>query len=113
MSGDYSLTALLFANPNYQPPTEMPLGDFSVAKGETTEFALGAVAFNVAAELKEAPVEARPSSRTALGRETRGSCGTTTTTTCSSPRQRRRARTAWRFSIAGAKRPRRSRRGWR
>ena len=69
MSGDYSLT-LLFANPNYQPPTEMPLGDFAVAKGETTEFALGAIAFNVAEELKEAPVEAIVVTDSASGRET-------------------------------------------
>ena len=68
MSGDYSLT-LLFANPNYQPPTEMSLGDFSVAKGETTEIALGALVFNVAEELKEAPVEAVVVSETASGRE--------------------------------------------
>ena len=57
MSGDYSLT-LLFANPNYQPPTEMPLGDFAVAKGATTEVALGALVFNIAEELQKAPVEA-------------------------------------------------------
>ncbi|NCA82131.1 MAG: VWA domain-containing protein [Opitutae bacterium] len=57
MSGDYALT-LLFANPNYQPPTEMPLGDFTVAKGATTEVALGALVFNIAEELQEAPVEA-------------------------------------------------------
>ena len=69
MSGDYALT-LLFANPNYQPPTELPLGDFSVAKGATTEIALGDVAFNVAEELKEAPVEAIIVSDSASGRET-------------------------------------------
>ena len=57
ISGDYALT-LLFANPNYQPDTEMPAGDFSVAKGATTEIALGALAFNVAPELQEAPVAA-------------------------------------------------------
>lgn len=68
MSGDYALT-LLFANPNYQPPTEVPLGDFSVAKGATTEIALGALAFNVAEELKAAPVEAVVVSESATGRE--------------------------------------------
>ena len=68
MSGDYALT-LLFANPNYQPPTELPLGDFSVAKGATTEIALGAVAFNVAEELKAAPVEAVVISERGSGRE--------------------------------------------
>ncbi len=69
MSGDYTLT-LLFANPNYQPPTEVPLGDFSVAKGETTEIALGALGFNVAEELKKAPVEAVVISESGSGRET-------------------------------------------
>ena len=68
MSGDYALT-LLFANPNYQPPTEMPVGDFAVAKGATTEIALGALAFNVAEELKAAPVEAVVISESATGRE--------------------------------------------
>ena len=68
MSGDYALT-LLFANPNYQPPTELPAGDFSVAKGATTEIAFGALVFNVAAELKEAPVEAVVISESASGRE--------------------------------------------
>ena len=68
MSGDYSL-ALLFANPNYQPPTEMPLGDFTVAKGATAEILLGDLAFNVAEELKAAPVEAIVVSDSASGRE--------------------------------------------
>ena len=68
MSGDYALT-LLFANPNYQPPTEMPAGDFSVAKGATTDIALGALAFNVAEELKAAPVEAVVVADSATGRE--------------------------------------------
>lgn len=68
MSGDYSLT-LLFANPNYQPPTEMSLGDFTVAKGESTEIALGALAFNVAEELKKAPVEAVAISEAGANRE--------------------------------------------
>lgn len=69
ISGDYALT-LLFANPNYQPPTELPAGEFSVAKGATTEIAFGALVFNVAAELKEAPVEAIVVSDSASGRET-------------------------------------------
>jgi hypothetical protein len=69
MSGDYALT-LLFANPNYQPPTEMPLGDCAVAKGATTEIALGALVFNVAEELKKAPVEAVVVSESGSGRET-------------------------------------------
>lgn len=68
ISGDYAL-ALLFANPNYQPPTEMPLGDFTVANGETAEIALGALVFNVAEELKEAPVEAVVVSDSVSGRE--------------------------------------------
>ena len=68
MAGDYALT-LLFANPNYQPPTEMPAGDFAVAKGATTEIALGALAFNVAEELKAAPVEAVVISARGTGRE--------------------------------------------
>lgn len=68
MSGDYAL-ALLFANPNYQPPTEVLLGDFTVAKGETAEMGLGALAFNVAEELKKAPVEAIVISESGTGRE--------------------------------------------
>ncbi|MGD9612588.1 MAG: VWA domain-containing protein [Kiritimatiellia bacterium] len=69
LAGDYALT-LLFANPNYQPPTELPLGDFAVAKGATTEIALGALVFNVAAELTKAPVEAVVISDSGTGRET-------------------------------------------
>ena len=69
ISGDYALT-LLFANPNYQPPTEMPAGDFSVAKGATTEIGLGALVFNVAEELKEAPVAAIVVTGGASGGET-------------------------------------------
>ena len=69
ISGDYSLT-LLFANPNYQPDTEMPAGDFSVAKGATTEIALGALEFNVAAELQETPVAAIVVTDSAAGGET-------------------------------------------
>lgn len=68
MSGDYALT-LLFANPNYQPPTELPLGDFAVAKGATTEVVLGAVVLNIAEELKKAPVEAVVVAESGSGRE--------------------------------------------
>ncbi len=68
MSGDYSLT-LLFANPNYQPPTEMPLGDFTVVKGGTAAMELGALVFNIAEELKEAPVEAIIVSESGADRE--------------------------------------------
>ena len=68
MSGDYALT-LLFANPNYQPPTEMAAGDFTVAKGATTEVLLGALVFNIAEELKKAPVEAILVSESGSGRE--------------------------------------------
>ena len=68
MSGDYALT-LLFANPNYQPPTEMAAGDFTVAKGAATEVLLGALIFNIAEELKKAPVEAIVVSEGGSGRE--------------------------------------------
>ena len=68
MSGEYSLT-MLFANPNYQPPTEMKVGDFTIVKGETAEVALGALVFNIAEELKDAPVEAIIVTDSAAGRE--------------------------------------------
>ena len=68
MSGDYAVT-LLFANPNYQPPTEMALGGVAVEKGATAEIALGALAFNIAEELKKAPVEAVVVAESATGRE--------------------------------------------
>jgi hypothetical protein len=68
MSGDYSL-ALLFANPNNRPPTEMPVGDFAVAKGETTEIRLGALGFHFSEELKKAPVEALIVRESGTGRE--------------------------------------------
>jgi len=57
MSGDYSLV-MQFANANYQPPTEMPAGDFTVVKGEITPLRLGSLVFNIADELRKAPVEA-------------------------------------------------------
>jgi hypothetical protein len=68
MSGDYSL-ALLFANPNNRPPTEMPVGDFAVIKGETTEIRLGALGFHFSEELKKAPVEALIVRESGTGRE--------------------------------------------
>jgi hypothetical protein len=68
MTGDYDLT-LLFANPNYQPPTELAAGGFSVAKGATTEIALGALVFNIAEELNKAPVEALVIREAGGGRE--------------------------------------------
>jgi von Willebrand factor type A domain len=57
MSGDYSLV-LQFANANYKPPTEMPVGDFTVVKGEVAQIKLGSLLFNIADELTKAPVEA-------------------------------------------------------
>ena len=68
ISGDYAL-AMLFANPNYQPPTAMAAGDFTVVKGGTAEIALGAVVFNIAAELQQAPVEAIVVLESGTGRE--------------------------------------------
>ncbi len=69
LSGDYALT-LLFANPNYQPPSEMAVGDFAVAKGETTEITFGALVFNLAPELEDdAPVEAVVIREHGTGRE--------------------------------------------
>jgi len=50
MSGDYSLV-LLFANANYKPPTEMPVGDFTVVKGEVAQVKFGSLLFNIADEL--------------------------------------------------------------
>ena len=57
MSGDYSLV-LLFANANYNDPTPMPVGDFTVVKGEMAQVKLGSLLFNIADELAKAPVEA-------------------------------------------------------
>ncbi len=69
MSGEYSLT-LLFANPNYQPLSEMAVGEFTVAKGETTEIAFGALVFNLAPELEnDATVEAVVIREHGTGRE--------------------------------------------
>lgn len=68
MSGDYSLI-LLFANSNYQPPTEMLAGDFTVSKGETAEIPFGALVFNIAEELSKAPVEVLAITEHGTGRE--------------------------------------------
>ncbi|HPF98534.1 MAG TPA: VWA domain-containing protein [Kiritimatiellia bacterium] len=68
MSGDYSLT-LLFANPNYRPPTEVALTDFTVAKGEVAEVLLGDLVFNMAEELNDLSVSAIIISESATGRE--------------------------------------------
>ena len=68
ISGDYSLT-LLFADSSYHPLTEMAAGDFTVMKDETVEILLGGLTFNIAEELKEAPVEAVIMSESGTGRE--------------------------------------------
>jgi len=68
LSGDYQLT-LLFANPNYRPPTEVPLTAFSVAKGEVAEIALGDIAFNISDELNDLSVSAVMISEHGTGRE--------------------------------------------
>ena len=44
--GQYKLS-LLFANPNYQPPTAGPAMGFEVKEAETTDVAFGAVTFTV------------------------------------------------------------------
>lgn len=68
MSGDYSLV-LLYANSNYRPPTELSLGGTTVSKGETAEMVLGALVFNIAEELKKAPVEAVVLAQAGSGQE--------------------------------------------
>lgn len=55
MSGEYELT-LMFANPNYKDPTPAVLRKFTVGGGETALVELGAIAFNMADELKKMPV---------------------------------------------------------
>ncbi len=45
-----------FANPNYKPPTNVPITPVEVGGGETTQLALGAVGFNIAESLKKIPV---------------------------------------------------------
>ncbi len=68
MSGDYALT-LRFANPNYKPPTEVALADFTIAKGEVAEIVLGALVFNIAEELNDLSVSAVIVSEAGTGRE--------------------------------------------
>ena len=53
LSGKYK-AVLAFANPNYRPPTEVPIGEYQVNGGETTELNLGAVVINIAKELGKA-----------------------------------------------------------
>ncbi|MFZ7112281.1 MAG: vWA domain-containing protein [Desulfatiglandales bacterium] len=55
LAGDYQIVAG-FANPNYKPNTDVPLGTWSVVGGEVAQCALGTVAFNVADGLKSMPV---------------------------------------------------------
>ncbi len=68
MSGEYSLT-LRFANPNYQPPTEVPLTEFTIAAGETSPVVLGDLVFNVADELIDLSVSAVIISESGTGRQ--------------------------------------------
>ena len=68
MSGDYRLT-LLFANPNYKPPTEVELTEFTVNKGEVAEVVLGSLVFNKADELNDLSVSAVIVSESGTGRE--------------------------------------------
>jgi len=51
-AGEYKVV-LAFANTNYQPPTEAPLGQVEVKGGETVELSLGAVVINLAKGLNE------------------------------------------------------------
>jgi len=52
LAGEYELL-LDFANPNYRPPTSVPLQLFDINGGVTTKLALGALAFNVAEGLAD------------------------------------------------------------
>lgn len=54
-AGTYTVI-LGFANPNYNPPTNVPITPFEVGGGETSRLELGAVAFNIAESLKKIPV---------------------------------------------------------
>ncbi|MBW1956502.1 MAG: VWA domain-containing protein [Deltaproteobacteria bacterium] len=54
-SGAYAVI-LGFANPNYNPPTNVPVTRVEIAGGETSRLDLGAVAFNIAESLKKIPV---------------------------------------------------------
>jgi len=53
LSDKYNVV-LAFANPNYRPPTEVPIGECEVKGGETTELKLGAVVINIAKGLGDA-----------------------------------------------------------
>ena len=55
-AGRYRL-ALLFSNPNYQPPTVGPAVDFEVKQGEATNVTFGAVAFTVKDELVDLNID--------------------------------------------------------
>ncbi len=52
-AGRYGLV-LGFANPNYQPPTEVSIGECEIRGGETSEVSLGAIVINMAPPLGEA-----------------------------------------------------------
>ena len=55
-AGEYSLV-VSFANPNYQPPTDISWGTFTINGGEVTRWDLGALAFNMADSLADLPVQ--------------------------------------------------------
>jgi len=52
MAGKYQVV-LAFANTNYQPASEAPIGEVEVVGGETTQIDLGAVVINMAEGLNE------------------------------------------------------------
>jgi len=56
-SGEYRIV-LGFANPNYQPPTDVTLGSYTVEPKMTTEVRLGALAYNIAPALQKLPAAA-------------------------------------------------------
>lgn len=66
LADDYSVV-LGFANSNHRPPTEAPLSDVTVTGGETTTITLGAIAFDIAKEITQLPVEAISLINTASG----------------------------------------------
>jgi hypothetical protein len=55
LAGEYELV-LSYCNPNYRPADRSPGLPFTITGGETTELALGAIAFNQAAEFDKCPV---------------------------------------------------------
>ena len=57
MSGDYEII-LQFANPNYQPPTEITAIPIEINKGETTDVEMGSIVFNIAEELNNTVISA-------------------------------------------------------